>query len=244
MREAMPRWAYDEFAQIGIDFAAPTVAESYDRRQGDKDAANTKLLRELGVGKGDVVVDLGCGTGSLAIAAARIGAKVEAIDVSPAMLELARMKAATSAVTGISFRHAGFLTHRLSPGAADFVFSQFALHHLPDFWKQSAILRVAAALRRGGVFYLKDVTFSFEPTRQTEAVEAWLASVSREDGEGWPRADLEAHMRDEYSTFAWIIEGMLERAGFAIEKADYSLCAYASFVARKIPGAQEMRAPK
>jgi putative AdoMet-dependent methyltransferase len=226
-------WTYNEFAQLGIDFADPAEVEAYDRRQGDKDAVNAQLLQGLGVGKGHVVADLGAGTGSLAIQAALAGATVHAVDISPAMLERARAKAGQAGAAGISFHHAGFLTYEPTPATADFVFSQFALHHLPDFWKQAAILRVAKSLRRGGLFYLKDVVFSFEPDRQEEGVKGWLSAVSHEDGKGWSRADLESHVRDEYSTFAWIIEGMLARAGFDIERADYSLSAYASYLARK-----------
>ena len=224
-------WTYDEFAQLGLDFADRAEVEAYDRRQGHRDAANARLLQELGVGRGHVVVDLGTGTGSLAIGAARLNAKVHAVDVSRAMLDHARAKAATAQVDGIEFHQAGFLTYRHPPGTVDFVFSQFALHHLPDFWKQAALARVASMLRRGGVFYLSDVVFSFEPQDQGRAVETWLDAVSREDGSGWTRGDFESHVRDEYSTYAWIIEGMLTRAGFRIERTEHSLSAYAVFLA-------------
>lgn len=30
----------------------------------------------------------------------------------------------------------------------------------------------------------------------------------------------EEHVRDEHSTFTWLLEPMIERAGFAIEQAD------------------------
>ena len=36
------------------------------------------------------------------------------------------------------------------------------------------------------------------------------------------RADLEEHIRDEHSTFTWLLEPMIERAGFTIEQAAYS----------------------
>ena len=39
---------------------------------------------------------------------------------------------------------------------------------------------------------------------------------------GVNRADLEEHVRDEHSTFTWLLEPMIERAGFTIEAADHS----------------------
>jgi len=33
--------------------------------------------------------------------------------------------------------------------------------------------------------------------------------------------DIEAHIRDEYSTLDWIMEGLIEKAGFCIDKLEY-----------------------
>ena len=33
------------------------------------------------------------------------------------------------------------------------------------------------------------------------------------------KAEVETHIRDEFSTLSWIMEGMLARAGFEIEKS-------------------------
>ncbi len=41
-------------------------------------------------------------------------------------------------------------------------------------------------------------------------------------GAWWSRAELEEHVRDEHSTFCWLLEAMLERSGFATENASYS----------------------
>jgi hypothetical protein len=50
-----------------------------------------------------------------------------------------------------------------------------------------------------------------------------LQYAGRDVVEGeWSRAELEEHVRDEHSTFTWILEPMLERAGFAIESADHT----------------------
>ncbi len=39
---------------------------------------------------------------------------------------------------------------------------------------------------------------------------------------GWTRAELETHLRDEYSTFTWLFEPMLVQAGFEVREATYS----------------------
>lgn len=48
---------------------------------------------------------------------------------------------------------------------------------------------------------------------------AWCAT----GGDGivgeWSRAELEEHLRDEHSTFTWLLEPMIERAGFTVEEA-------------------------
>ena len=40
-------------------------------------------------------------------------------------------------------------------------------------------------------------------------------------GSGWERWELEEHIRDESSTFTWLLEPMIERAGFTMRDADY-----------------------
>jgi hypothetical protein len=38
----------------------------------------------------------------------------------------------------------------------------------------------------------------------------------------WSRAELEEHVRDEHSTFTWVLESMAVRCGFSVESAEYS----------------------
>src|SRR5262245_23453509 len=47
----------------------------------------------------DVILDVGCGTGVVAITAARLGAKVTGIDLSPALIERAKENVALAGVT-------------------------------------------------------------------------------------------------------------------------------------------------
>lgn len=119
---------------------------------------------------------------------------------------------------------AGFLTYEHSGPPADFVYSRWALHHLPDLWKALALRRIRAFLRPGGLLRLSDIVFSFGLDDMEERIEAWCATLPLEppSPDDWSRADIEEHVRDEHSTFTWVLEPMLERSGFRIERADYS----------------------
>src|SRR5262245_41688108 len=55
--------------------------------------AAAKLVRHAGVQAGQHVLDVACGTGVVAITAARVGAQVAALDLTPELLERARENA-------------------------------------------------------------------------------------------------------------------------------------------------------
>ena len=82
-------WYYNERRQIGLDSA---VASIYDRHD-DSDLRARAALTMLGVQRGWRIADIGCGNGVLACEAAQMGAEVDAIDISPAMLALANIQA-------------------------------------------------------------------------------------------------------------------------------------------------------
>jgi len=106
---------------------------------------------------------------------------------------------------------------------ADLLYSRFALHHLPDFWKAVALGRMADMLRPGGALRLWDVAYNFEAVDAERRIEAWISDVTTGDIErGWTRAELAEHVRDEHSTFTWLLEPMIERAGFETIDASYS----------------------
>ena len=46
----------------------------------------------------------------------------------------------------------------------------------------------------------------------------WVSSFEMKAGKEF-KAEVETHIRDEFSTFNWILEGMLIKAGFKIEKS-------------------------
>lgn len=211
-----PRWFPDELAHAGPEHLDAEYVERYDDKAGTDPAEDVALLRERGLNETSTLVDLGAGTGTFALAVAPFCRRVVAVDVSAAMLGRLRAKAGRTGVANIDVVHAGFLSYEHQGPPADVVYSRNALHHLPDFWKAIALQRVAAMLRPGGLLRLRDLVYSFAPSEAEGAVEAWLANVTTDPARGWTRAELETHLRAEYSTFNWLLEPMLEWAGFTI----------------------------
>ncbi|MBS0342624.1 MAG: 50S ribosomal protein L11 methyltransferase, partial [Proteobacteria bacterium] len=57
------------------------------------------LVRHAGVRAGQRVLDVACGTGVVAVTAARLGAQLNALDLSPVLLDHARRNAALAQVS-------------------------------------------------------------------------------------------------------------------------------------------------
>ncbi len=219
-RSLGPGWLLDEVASAGRENLDPDHAAHYDQKEDAGAAEEVRLLQELGLGGHSVVVDLGAGTGQFTVAAAQVCARVVAVDVSPVMLAKLAAKVSRSELDNVEIVRAGFLTYEHGGSPADIVYSRWALHHLPDFWKSVALQRIRCALRPGGLLRLSDIVYTFDPWEAEARIAAWCATLPSEpDGEGdWSRADIEEHVRDEHSTYSWLLEPMIERCGFEIER--------------------------
>jgi ubiquinone/menaquinone biosynthesis C-methylase UbiE len=214
-------WILDETAHAGDEHLDLNYVYNYDRKAGTDPEEDVSHVRALGLGATSTLVDLGAGTGTLALTAAPYCRKVIAVDVSPTMLRSLEQKAKELGLTNVEPVLAGFLSYRHRGEPAHFVYSRNALHHLPDFWKAIALARIAAFLRPGGVLRLRDLVYSFDLGQVDEVFEAWLAGAAKDAAFGWTRDELEVHIRTEFSTFSWLLEPMLERAGFAIEEVSH-----------------------
>lgn len=78
---------------------------------------------------GSTVLDIGCGAGDLAIALARLGYQVTAVDISRVAIEMARVKAATAGLT-VRFEVQDATTLSLAAAPFDRVFDSGLLHSL------------------------------------------------------------------------------------------------------------------
>lgn len=229
-----PAWYFDESDMAGVNFEDTAQVEVYDRNQtASTPEKEQALVTRLGISAKHTVIDLGAGTGNFAIQAALAGASVHAVDISQAMITYAQSKAQKVGVTTIEFHQAGFLSYEHQDKPADFVVTKNAIHILPDFWKMTAFLRIAEMLKLNGMFYLRDVVFSFPPVDYETSINDWIRQVAKPEDEGWTAKDFEMHVREEHSTYEWIIEGMLTRAGFEILEASYSTPTYAEYLCLK-----------
>jgi DNA-binding PadR family transcriptional regulator/ubiquinone/menaquinone biosynthesis C-methylase UbiE len=217
-----PGWMLDELAHAGAENLDSGHVARYDAKEDADAHAEVALLERLGLTRQSVVLELGCGTGQFTLAVAPACARAIAVDVSEPMLARLRAKATQLGVRNVETVRAGFLSYEHDRPPVDFVYSRYALHHLPDFWKALALARLRRALRAGGVLRLWDVVYDFSPADAPERIEAWCASAGH-DAEGeWSRSELEEHVRDEHSTFTWLLEPMMLASGFQILDAQHS----------------------
>lgn len=211
-----PSWQYDEMKQIGKDYGSMTEVEAYDARHGkfrDVEKENDAILESLAVRQDQVLIDLGTGTGAFAVQAAQRCARVYAVDISYAMLEYAGKKAEQKGVANIVFCHGGFLSYEHAAPPVDAIITNTAFHHLPDFWKGIALQRLNRMLKPGGRLYLSDVII--EAGNVHVNIERFIEKLEKIGGSDI-RKDMETHFRSEFSTYDWILEGLLERAKFEI----------------------------
>jgi len=101
---------------------------------------------------GERVLDVGCGTGTLAVAAKqRVGAKgsVHGVDASPEMIARARTKSELHSQQ-ISFDIAAAQSLPFPDASFDVVLCSLALHHLPADARAGALAEMRRVLAPGG----------------------------------------------------------------------------------------------
>ena len=135
------------------------VATDYDEEQdSDEYAACASLVVEgAAPGPEETVLDLGTGTGAIALALAPEAGRVVGRDISEGMLAEARGKAEAAGHENVAFGEGRFREPNVDE-PVDVVVSNFALHHLSDDEKREAIQAIAALEPRR--FVLGDVMLS------------------------------------------------------------------------------------
>jgi ubiquinone/menaquinone biosynthesis C-methylase UbiE len=112
------------------------------------------IVEAVAEAKPKVILDLGCGTGSLTIPIAqKTGARVIGIDGDPVVLARAAAKPGSDRV---EWTEAMVDALPLAPGEADFVVSSLVFHHLPLETKRAALAEAHRILKPGGNLIVAD----------------------------------------------------------------------------------------
>jgi demethylmenaquinone methyltransferase/2-methoxy-6-polyprenyl-1,4-benzoquinol methylase len=150
------------FTAVAPRYDLITRLLSYGRDQHWKDA----LVRLAPLGPGSRALDIACGTGDLALRLDRAGARVAALDLTPAMLALAREREADRRVHFVA-GDMGDLP--FADGQFDLVTAGYALRNLPDL--DQGLSEIARVLTAGG----RLLSLDFDRPASRVVREAYLA---------------------------------------------------------------------
>lgn len=143
----------------------------------------------------DVVLDVGCGTGSLALRLAASAATIHGLDISSEMIRIARDKAQAEAAANVSFHVGPFDSsfELFAPESLDVVCAYSLLHLLED--RPAALGRIYRLLRPGGFLVSSTVCLgeSWLPYRPLLQVMRWLGKAPWVDI--LPKCELEDQVR-------------------------------------------------
>jgi SAM-dependent methyltransferase len=111
---------------------------------------NEPLLDAAGIGRGERVLDVGCGSGSIACAAARavVDGSVLGVDLSTGLLDLARRRAKAEGVMNVEFIRTDAQAHHFELGRFDIAVSRTGAMFFGDPF--AGFCNIARALRLGG----------------------------------------------------------------------------------------------
>ena len=128
------------------------LADKYSRRPvADEAAYQKKLEVTRQYFQPDMeVLEIGCGTGSTAIAHAPYVGHIRATDLSTRMIEIAKDKAKVAGIENVTFEASSIDALDVPDASVDVVMAHSVLHLLED--KEQVIADVHKMLKPGGVF--------------------------------------------------------------------------------------------
>lgn len=158
------------FATIADRYDLITVLLSYgqDRRW------KRRLIAMAGPLRNRRVLDLACGTGDLGLLASTFGADVVALDLTPRMVQLARLKMRDAGATRMRVLVGDMMAIPLPDDCMDVVTTGYGLRNVPDL--DRAIAEVHRVLKPGGRLVSLDFNRPAQPLLRS-AYLAYLAAV-------------------------------------------------------------------
>lgn len=125
--------------------------------------ARRDLVVQANIISGQRILDIGCGTGTLAVMLKRNHADVEVVGLDPDPKALRRAKTKASQA-GLSLQFDEGFADELpyAENSFDRVFSSFMFHHVEEQYREKTLREVARVLKPGGSFHLLDFTGDHE----------------------------------------------------------------------------------
>jgi len=166
----MPEYNRDRLAKL---FDQRTSAS----READQIGEIPRIIgqiayEQLKLSSKDVLLDVGTGTGDMAIAAAYICQKAIGIDISKKSLQLARQKAKRMKLRNVDFAYGAFehpcAELDLASCGVTKILAVYSFHHLPDLLKAKSLHKLAGLLHRPGRMVIGDLMFFEDPERYRE----------------------------------------------------------------------------
>ncbi|MCS7079892.1 MAG: class I SAM-dependent methyltransferase [Chloracidobacterium sp.] len=179
--------APDDSFRPALAFSALTPWFDVVARVAVRDAALKDQLADLlPLQAGQVVLDVGCGTGTLLLRlhARQPQARLYGVDADPTVLTIAKRKAAAAAAN-LALTVASATRLPFAADAFDAVTTSLMLHHLTTPQKRQALAEIRRVLRPGGVLLAADYdaprtwleALAFLPIRFFDGFDATEANV-------------------------------------------------------------------
>ena len=166
-------------------------AASWDHGAGDNPGllkVVERVLSEADPSPESFAVDLGCGSGQVTLALAKRCRTVVGVDVSEEMIALLLENAEREGVSNVEGRAVPIERLGLPESSVDLVVSNYALHHLRDRDKQTAVNEAFKWLRPGGMLVIGDMMFGRGgDARDREIIGSKLTLLLRQGPGGWWR---------------------------------------------------------
>lgn len=155
MADQEKRWDFDGYSWV----------KDYDRRMRDKTRLRynetlAEVARKASVKEGDLVLDIGTGTGNLAVKFLERGCRVIGLDPSSKLLRMAEQEVEQWGERfQIQLCENPFLKIPFPEQTFHVVASTYAIHHLTDDAKRMAIREMKRVLKPNGQIVIDDVMF-------------------------------------------------------------------------------------
>lgn len=207
-------WDFDQWADAYDGWIA-----SEDPIYARYDAVLGRVIGLSGAARGKRILDIGTGTGNLAVRLLDLGAEVIGLDPSQKMLDIAAAKLKGRGSIELEKVEHPFVSIPHADQSFDAVVSTYAFHHVHPDRKPGCICEMMRVLKPGGAWVIGDLMFQDRDREQ-----AALDFLDWMEDEYYARVDeLLPVLRDmgmvlkseQYTTITWVVWTEKPRAGAA-----------------------------